>query len=351
MPPRGTARQPAPLRKARLASKQASMKDVAEAAGVALITVSRALRDPDKVSPETRRAIDEAIDRLGYVPNLIAGGLAATTTRIVSVIVPYIDHGVFADAVQGLSDTLEPAGYCILLGNNGGSVDREEEIVRMLLGHRPAAVVMQGANHSEGTRRMLRNARVPVVEMGTLPEEPIDMAVGYSNFDAAHVMTRHLLARGRKRIAFISLPPGQNDRAASRLAGYRAALAEEDIPFDGDLVLHTTFALREGRIALARLLALPEPPDAVFCGSDLWAAGMAAECRRRNIRVPQDLAIAGFNDQEIAAEMDPRITTIRVPRYEIGQRAGQMLLGRLSGRDEGRRTVDLGFEHIHRETT
>lgn len=327
------------------------MKDVAEAAGVALITVSRALRNPDQVSPDTRQAIAEAIDRLGYVPNLIAGGLAATTTRIVSVIVPYIDHGVFADAVQGLSDTLEGAGYCILLGNSGGSAEREEVIVRMLLGHRPVAVVMQGANHTDGTRRLLRNAQVPVVEMGTFPVDPIDMVVGYSNFDAAHLMTRHLIHTGRKRIAFISLPPAQNDRAAARLEGYRAALQEAGMPFDAALVLHTTFALREGRIALERLLALPIHPDAVFCGSDLWAAGMVAECRRRGIRVPKQLAIAGFNDQEIAGEMEPSITTIRVPRYEIGRRAGLMILDRLGGEKTVDKEVDLGFEFVRRQTT
>jgi LacI family transcriptional regulator, gluconate utilization system Gnt-I transcriptional repressor len=345
------AKRPAPLRRSRLAGKQASMKDVAEAAGVALITVSRALRSPDKVSSDTRRAIDEAVDRLGYVPNLIAGGLAATTTRIVSVIVPYIDHGVFADAVQGLSDTLERAGYCILLGNSGGSADREEVIIRMLLGHRPAAVVMQGANHTDGTRRLLRNARVPVVEMGTLPVDPIDMVVGYSNFDAAHLMTRHLLESGRRSIAFISLPPSQNDRAAARLAGYRAALEEAGLPFIAELVVHTTFALREGRQALGHLLAQSVAPDAVFCGSDLWAAGMVAECQRRGICVPDQLAIAGFNDQEIAAEMEPSITTIRVPRYEIGRRAGLMILNRLGGVNMGETKVDLGFEFIHRQTT
>ncbi len=221
----------------------------------------------------------------------------------------------------------------------------------MLLGHRPAAVVMQGANHTDGTRRLLRNARVPVVEIGTLPTDPIDMVVGYSNFDAAHLMTQHLLNSGRKRIAFISLPPSQNDRAASRLAGYRAALQEAGLPFKKEFVIHTTFALREGRSALGYLSSLPVRPDAVFCGSDLWAAGMVAECRRRGIAIPEDLAIAGFNDQEIAAETEPSITTIRVPRYEIGRRAGSMILDRLGGRDVGERKVDLGFELIRRQTT
>lgn len=346
-----TSKLDGPRRRPRRAAKQASMRDVAEAAGVAPITVSRALRHPDQVSASARDAVARAMERLGYVPNLIAGGLASTATRIVSVIVPYIEHGVFADAVQGLGDVLEQAGYCILLGNSYGSIEREETIVRMLLGHRPAAVVIQGANHTKGTRDLLRAAGITVVELGTLPEDPIDCAVGYSNFDAARAVTQHLIATGRRRLAFMSLPPSQNDRAASRLAGFRAVIEEGGLPFDPDLVVHAPFALREGRIALGKLLARSEPPDAVFCGSDLWAAGMVAECRRRGIKVPGELAIAGFNDQEIASEMEPAITTVRVPRYEIGRSAGDIILQRLQGSMPGRRSLDLGFTLVPRQST
>lgn len=336
-------------RRRRLGAKQASMADVARRAGVSAITVSRALRHPEQVSEATRRQIEAAMAELGYVPNLIAGGLAATQTRIVSVIVPYITHGVFADAIQGVADVLEHKGYCVLLGNSGGSATQEEQIVRTLLGHRPAGVVIQGANHTEATRRLLRNAAVPVVEIGTLPAAPIDMAVGYSNRDAAFAMTRYLINSGRRRIGFISARPSENDRAADRLAGYRAALTEAGIAFDPALVLHTSFGIREGRAALDVFLALPQRPDAVFCASDLWAAGMIGECARRGIAVPDDLAIAGFNDQEIASETVPPITTIRVPRYEIGRVAGEAIMQRLDG-GAAETLVDLGFELVRRDS-
>ena len=339
-----------PSRRVRLAAKQASMADVARRAGVSVITVSRALRHPEQVADHTRRAIDTAMAELGYVPNLIAGGLAATQTRIVTVIVPFVTHGVFADAIQGVADALEGAGYCVLLGNSGGSIEREEAIVRMLLGHRPAGVVIQGANHTDATRRMLVNAGVPVVEIGTLPREPIDSAVGYSNFEAARVMTAHLAA-GRRRISFLSAPPDANDRAAARLAGYEAALSEAGLPFDRDLVLHTRFGIQEGHAALGKLLALPRPPDAVFCTSDLWAVGMVTECARRGIPVPRALAIAGFNDQDIASETAPPLTTVRVPRYQIGRRAGELILARIEGSEASAQLIDLGFELVCREST
>ncbi|MCF3936729.1 LacI family DNA-binding transcriptional regulator [Acuticoccus sp. M5D2P5] len=336
-----------PPRRPRPGARQVSMADVAERAGVSAITVSRALHHPDRVSERTRAAIDAAIAELGYVPNLLAGGLASTNTRIVSMIVPYVTHGVFADAIQGASDAFDDTGFSVLLGNSGGSPQREETIVRNLLGHRPAGVLVQGANHTEATRRILQNAAVPVVEMGTLPARPIDMAVGYSNHEAARTMTRFLALRGRRRIAFVSVPPAENDRANERLRGFKLALEEMDLAFFPELVFHTRYGIPEGREALAYLLDRPEPPDAVFCASDLWAYGMVSECARRGIKVPDDIAITGFNDQELASETEPGITTIRVPRYEIGRVGGELIMKRIEGLAADK-VVDLGFKLIER---
>lgn len=333
----------------RLAAKQVSMADVARRAGISAITVSRALRHPEQVTAATRAQIDAAMAELGYVPNLIAVGLASTHTRIVSVIVPFITHGVFADAIQGVADVLDTCGYCVLLGNSTGSMAREEGIVRILLGHRPAGMVIQGANHSKATRRLLQNAQIPVVEIGTLPGSPIDVAVGYSNFEAARTMTGYLLSRGYRRLGFICARPAENDRAASRLAGYKMALEEAGVSFDPDLVIHTNFGIVEGRLALDTFLSLKHRPDAVFCASDLWAAGMVGECGRRGIAVPDDLAVVGFNDQEIASETLPPLTTIRVPRYEIGRVAGELIMKRLNN-DEADKVVDLGFRLIERDS-
>lgn len=324
------------------------MADVAREAGVSLITVSRVLRHPEQVTDTTRRQIEAVMADLGYVPNLIAGGLAATQTRIVSVIVPYVTHGVFAEAIQGVADGLEHKGYCVLLGNSAGSADQEERIVRTLLGHRPAGVVIQGANHTRATRKLLRSAAIPVVETGTLPKEPIDMAVGYSNFEAARTMTSYLIGQGHRRIGFVSAAPADNDRAAARLAGYQHALADAGIKYERSLIVHTNFGIREGRNALAKFLGLKQRPDAIFCTSDLWAAGMIGECARRGIAVPDEIAIAGFNDQDIASEIVPAITTIRVPRYEIGRVAGELILERSEGATGG--VVDLGFELIERNS-
>lgn len=339
----------APRRRVRIGAKQASMADVAREAGVSMITVSRMLREPNKVTEQTRIRIEQAMAEVGYVPNLVAGGLAATRTQVVAAIVPYIRHGVFADAVQGLSDALSPSRHCVLLGNSGGSTDEEEAIVRTLLGHRPAGLVIQGANHSLHTRKLLERAQIPVVEMGTLPDVPIDCCVGYSNRDAAYAMTQRLLRMGRRAIGFICARPAGNDRHALRLEGYRAALEELGPGFDSSLVAEAEFGIRQGGEALDHLLDVEPELDAVFCASDLWAAGAIFECSRRGVPVPDALAICGFNDQEFAAEMVPGITTIRVRRREIGFVAGDLILARIEGRPVEHR-VDVGFELIERQS-
>ncbi|WP_233720450.1 LacI family DNA-binding transcriptional regulator [Jiella avicenniae] len=338
------------VKRTRKAHPQASMHDVARHAGVSLITVSRFLRTPGKVSERTRQLVEDAIAELGYVPNLVAGGLASSQSTIVSMIVPFVSHGVFAEAIQGVSDVVDAHGYNVLLGHSTGSVEREEAILRSILGYRPAGVVIQGANHSERTVEFLRKAAMPVVEIGTLPETPIGMAVGYSNHQAALAMTRHLIARGYRRIGFVGTDPATNDRILQRLAGYRQGLDEAGIAFDPALVLRSPFGIVEGRQLLHVYRSMQPMPDAVFCASDLWAAGMISECRKQGIGVPTDLAIAGFNDQDIASVIDPAITTIRVPRYEIGRQAGRMIVETIAGRSV-ERMVDVGFELVVRDST
>jgi LacI family transcriptional regulator, gluconate utilization system Gnt-I transcriptional repressor len=199
-------------------------------------------------------------------------------------------------------------------------------------------------------RQLLRKANIPVIEMGTLPAEPIEVAVGYSNEAAAQEMTRYLIAKGHRSIGFVSAPPDRNDRAAARLQGYRTALHEAAIDPDPTLVRESSFGIREGRILLDYFIGLSKSPTAIFCASDLWAVGMIGQCIRQGIAVPGDIAIVGFNDQEIASEISPSITTIRVPRYEIGRVAGKVILDRIAGIELDGPAIDLGFELVRRES-
>ena len=176
-----------------------------------------------------------------------------------------------------------------------------------------------------------------------LRKQPLDMVVSYSNFAAAEAMTQHLIGRGRRRIGFVSAHRRDNDRAQARRRGYAAALQRHGIAEDERLVLETSLGLRQGAEALAELASRDPKLDAVFFAGDVLAAGALFECQRRGWPVPARLAIGGFDDQEIATEISPALTTISVPRREIGRRAAEMLLARLNGRAVQPGVVDVGF--------
>ena len=320
------------------------MEDVARAAGVSAITVSRALNAPDKLAPATLRAVRDAIDRLGYVPNLTAGSLASNRSRIVAVIVPTIANSIFAETVGGLAKALAHHGYQLLLGQTGYRLEEEASLVDAFLGRRVDGLVLTGVAHARGVRGRLRRAGVPVVETWDLTARPIDMAVGFGNDEAGRAAARYLIAKGRRSLAFIG---GPDDRSAKRLAGFRDTARECGT---GEVLVATlppSASPGEGAEALAGLLGRGRP-DAVFCSNDTIAAGVLFECARRRIAVPRDLAVMGFADLPIAAAIEPTLTSIQVRATEMGSRAAAMLLARLTGEAPRDRIVDLGFEIVER---
>ena len=332
-------------RKRRASAASSRMEDVASLAGVSMITVSRAINSPDKVSPATRARVEAAIRKCGYVPNLTAGSLASNKSRIVAAIVPTIDNSIFAETIRGLSETLAAGGYQLLLGQTGYDEHNEEAMVAAFLGRRVDGIVVTGIDHSALTRKRLRQAGIPVVETWDLTDRPIDMVAGFSNIEAGRAMARYLLGKGHRRLGFAG---GADGRTRARLAGFTAAVnATRGARFQ-HLLLPAGTSFHGGREALGALLALDAGLDAIFLSNDALAVGALMECARRWIRVPQDLAIAGFADLDIAAEIEPALTTVQVGSRKIGEQAGQMLLARLGGRTVNNPIRDLGFAVVPR---
>ncbi|MFC3124480.1 LacI family DNA-binding transcriptional regulator [Pseudoroseomonas globiformis] len=325
----------------------ARMLDVAREAGVSAMTVSRALRDPASVSAKTLARINEAVARIGYLPNRVAGSLSSRRGNVVGLVVPSLRNSLFAETIQGVADILGNA-HPLMIADGGYTLAGEEQAVAAFLAQRVCGVVLHNTRHSARTRALLRDAGIPCVETGNLVRDPIDMAVGFSNQEAGRAMTAHLIARGYRRIGFVGLPWRENDRAAERLAGYRAALAEAGRAEDAALIHQAAPGLASGGAALAALMALPTPPDAVFLSGDVLAAGALLEAARRGWAVPGQVAIAGSDDGELQSSLTPGVTTLRFPRHEIGRRAATMLLDRLEGRASGRAVLDLGFELVVR---
>lgn len=330
---------------------RARMTDVAQQAGVSLVTVSRAYSQPDKVSLETRRRVAEAAAALDYVPNLLAGSLASARSRIVAMIVPTLASSFFAETVQSVSGVLRSEGYQLLLGDSGYSQAEEEDLVRALLGRQPDGFILTGSSHSEAVRALLAGTGIPVVETWEVPADPIDMAVGFSNEDAAAALTEALVAAGYRRIGMLSAEIGKgNSRNDQRVAGHRRALARHGLPLDRFVATEPMAAMAGGRARLPELVERWPDTEAVFCADDMIAVGAMMECQRRGWPIPGKLGFAGFGDFEIAAQVYPGLTTVRVPAPAMGDRAARMLLDRLAGKSPERTFVDLGFEVIQRES-
>ncbi len=325
------------------------MADVAAAAGVSLVTVSRAINTPDQVAPPTLAAVRAAVAQLGYLPNLTAGSLASSRTRIIGCLVPTISNAVFSETTEALARTLGAGGYQLLLAQTSYRQDDETRLVDMFLGRRVDGMVLTGTLHAPGLRARLQRSGIPLVETWDMAPHPIDMLVGFSNFEAGRAAGEHLLARGYRRLAFIG---GDEERSYQRLEGLRAAVCKRDGASEVvvELILPPA-QIEDAGARLAAILARRPEVDAVFCTNDFLAAGVLFECSRRGWDVPGRIAVMGFGDLPIARAGFPRMSTVQVRGSSIGERAGQLLLARLGGQKHVDATVDIGFEVVQREST
>lgn len=337
-----------------------TMRDVARIANVSTMTVSRVLAQPDIVAEATRDRVHEAIAKLGYVPDMIASSLSSQKSGFIAAIVPTLNNINFAETAGGLSDTLRMAGFQLLIGYTNYQLDEEEALVRTMLARRPEGIVLTGSHHSNVTRQLLLAANIPVVEIWDLPKQPVGHAVGFSNLGVGIAMTSQLIERGYQKIAFLAPPKSETGfrdfRGDERLEGYRRALEQAGLPTDL-VIRHGSgpVSFNHGAESMAALLEQRGDIDAVFAVSDLSAVGAVMECQRRGIKVPNDLAIAGFGNFEIGAQIIPTLTTVHIDCTGIGERTGQLLLDLLSQSPEKaggeHQIIDLGFELIERGST
>ena len=326
------------------------LKEVARLAGISTMTVTRALNTPHKVADATRIRVEKIVARVGYTPDLTARGLTLQKTGLVGAVVPLLTNSLIAEIIQGLSDTLKNSGFQLLIGATGFSSKGEEEMVRAFLSRRVDAIYLTGITHTAATVEMIRNARIPCVEGGNLAKRPIDMAVGYSSRDAAKTVTRYLIDKGYRPLGYIGAWPKDNDRARDRRRGFADACRAAGVDVDDSWFVDTDLDLHAGSRAMGTLLDRHPDVRAVFCSADTLAVGALFETQRRGLAIPAKIAIAGFDDLDIASEIVPPLTTLRVPRYEIGRKAGEMICDRLAGRDVAPAIVDIGCTFVPRAT-
>jgi LacI family gluconate utilization system Gnt-I transcriptional repressor len=314
------------------------------------VTVSRALRDPEKVSEPLRSRVNAAVRELAYIPNQLASALASSRTRRVAMIVPSLTNGVFDDYLRAAHDMFVPAGFQVLVLNSNYAPGREERAIATALGQFPEAIILAGIDQTAQARKALRQAGIPVVQTMEITPDPIDINIGLSHFDAGYAAARHLLDLGHRSVGHIAAP--LDSRARKRLAGYSQAVEEFGAtPTIASVDGASNVAL--GGSLLVKLLEGAPPISAIFCGSDILALGALFECQRRRIRVPSDISIIGFHDLEFAASAYPSLSTVATPRYKMAHRAAEIILEIVRGSQKRPEMLqfDLGFKVIMREST
>jgi LacI family transcriptional regulator, gluconate utilization system Gnt-I transcriptional repressor len=345
------ARRPRKRRK----MQRVTMTEVAQLAHVSPSTVSLYLRKPDAVSPGAGQVIARAIQTLGYVPNLVAGGLAAATSRVVSIIVPSVRNAFFAETVSTLQAELAAEGLQVLLGHSEYSMAQEEALVRTALSWAPAAIVLTGLKHSRETEKLLKASHVPIVEMWELGGDPIHMAVGFAHPQVGASAAQHLLSKGRRTLVFLGARMQEDRRAAQRARGFeQTCQAHENTGVVCTRLNHPGPATVEaGALLLSRALEQTPGLDGIACSNDLIALGAIFECQRRRIAIPETLSLIGFGDLDFSASCVPSLTTIRPSGDLIGKEVAGLIINSL--RDDRRNDVspiiDTGHLLIERRST
>jgi LacI family gluconate utilization system Gnt-I transcriptional repressor len=323
---------------------------VAKIVDVSPITVSRALRNPEKVSPELREKILRTVEEMGYVPDLAARALASRHSGIVAVMCPVLSQQVFMRTMAGIEDRMRATDLRIQYANTAYGPNEELMQTRAFLAHNPAGMILAGAERYEELLPILEAASCPVVHILDISQPPQMFAVGVRHREAAAAAIRFMLSRGYQRIAILG--GSKSLRSRQRIEGYSEVLREAGL-FDPELIVHesamTGVAL--GARLTAQLLDRVAGIDGIFCQNDDVALGVLFECQRRGIKVPEDFGICGFNDLEFAAASEPALTTVRIPGYDIGFHAADMLVRAVLEEDATAGKVDLGFSVIPRGTT
>ena len=327
-------------------TSSSTLGDVAAAAGVSTATVSRYFNSPDIVAPETAERIRAAVEQLDYIPNLLAGGLASNRSRLVAVLIPELSGSIFTDIIEAMVGELSTSGYVALLGLTGRSQAGTSELVRAALARRVEAIVITSTVDGP-TRAMLRRSGTTVIEIWDLPDDPVDLAIGFSHHAIGADLARYLRNRGHLRPFLVS---STGPRSRMRREGFMAEWIAGGGEAPGELEVDMPGRFGDAGPCLEAMRALDQMPDAVVCTSDLLAQGIIVAAQSSGLRVPMDLAVIGFGNTALAEDMHPAITSVDIDGTRIAREAVGILRRRAEGLPLTERRIDVGFRIVARET-
>jgi LacI family transcriptional regulator, gluconate utilization system Gnt-I transcriptional repressor len=327
-----------------------TLADVARLSEVSSMTVSRALRGERAVDPELVARVQAAALTLNYMPDPAARALASRHSSHVAVLIPMLSNTLFVDMLEAVQTTLRQAGFQTLVGITHYNPDEEEVLLREQLLHRPAGLLLTGFDRKESTKQLVMQSSIPCVHLMESYSAEGNYSVGFSHEQGSADMTRYLLGQGRKRVAFAAAQ--LDPRTLQRLEGWRRELKAAQL-YSGELAFLNPLpsCISLGGEMFAQIIKAQPDIDAIFFCNDDLAQGALLMALRMGIKVPEQIAVAGFNDLNGSDQMLPSLTTIRTPRSEIGTAAATMLLALIKGKPIAQPCLDLGYQLIVRDST
>ncbi|HWR43788.1 LacI family DNA-binding transcriptional regulator [Sporomusa sp.] len=324
------------------------MAEVAQLARVSISTVSRVISDNPYIADETRERVLKAIAALDYRPNRLASNLRKMSSKTVVVVLPDITNNFFAQIVQGFQTVARNNGYHVLLGDTGNSLESEKDFIQLAKERLVDGLILATARIPK--EEIYAISRVIPVVLACEYIEGYDIpTVAIDNVSAARQATEHLVRLGHRRIGCITGPLSVI-LSRDRLKGYRQAMLLNEAPVDETLIQEGNFSVKAGYDIAMKFLALDNPPTAVFASNDEMAVGAMKAIKEKGLRVPEDIAVSGFDDIQLCSLVEPQLTTIAQPKFEIGKEAMNMLLKLIRGEDLERRQIVLPYQMVVRQS-
>lgn len=323
-----------------------NIREVAKRAGVSIATVSRAFTNPEKVSQSSLKKVMDAVDEVGYRPNMMARNFRSTKSYAVVVLVPDFANLFFSKVIRAIQETGKKHGYNILLGETRDSKEREADYLKLVETRQADGVIQLSPHIPE--QELLPQPHISAVAACGACDTPYT-SVRMDHVAASFAIVNYLISMGHRKIGCIS-GLSDNPHSRDRLKGYKQALAKAGIDFDESLLYEGNFTMQSGHDAGVYFAQLTPRPTAVFSMNDLMAVGAIKSFKENNIRVPQDISITGFDDLDFATYTDPALTTIRQPAEEMGKKAMLLLLQILDGKPPTQQEFILKHEFVLRDS-
>lgn len=315
---------------------QVTIKDIARELGISPSTVSRALKDHPDISPDTKKAVNELAEKLNYQPNIVALSLRQSKTNTIGVIIPEIVHFFFSTVISGIEDVAYSAGYNVILAQSNESQTREISDIKALFNSRVDGMLMSVSRETtnfDHIESMLAKG-VPIVFFDRVYDTGQASKIIVDDFTGAKEATLHLIDQGCKRIAHIEGPPNL-EISKQRLEGYKEALKEHNMTFNKELVaICPSGTIEEGKKATEKLLSLKNPPDAIFATNDPAAMGAMQAIKAKGLKMPTDVALVGFSNWFFSSLMDPPLSSVDQPGFEMGQEAAKLLIRQIEKQEK-----------------